>query len=245
MEQGEAQVLADRPEVLLVDDDRALCGMLGEYLAADGYATRAVHDGQQAVDALRDRPADIVVMDITMPRLDGFGALREIRAFSRVPVLMLTARGDEVDRIVGLELGADDYLAKPFNPRELSARLKAILRRARPAPAGDRLASDELLLDTGARTLLRAGAPVPLTEAEYAILEQLLRHAGEPVSRDALSLAALGRAWRPFDRSLDTHLSNLRRKLGDTPAGLPRIRTLRGRGYLWAGAAPGRPGAPR
>jgi DNA-binding response OmpR family regulator len=242
MSQSDTMPEAGPPQVLLVDDDPALCAMLGEYLGADGFATRAVHDGRAAVAALRGQPADIVVMDITMPRLDGFGALREIRAFSRVPVLMLTARGDEVDRIVGLELGADDYLGKPFNPRELSARLRAILRRARPAPPGDCLASDELLLDTGARTLLRAGVPVALTEAEYAILEQLLRHAGDPVSREALSLSALGRAWRPFDRSLDTHLSNLRRKLGDTPAGLPRIRTLRGRGYLWAGAAPGRPG---
>jgi len=234
----------DLPQVLLVDDDRALCGMLAEFLGADGFAARAVHDGQAAVEALRRQPADIVVLDITMPRLDGFGALREIRAFSRVPVLMLTARGDEVDRIVGLELGADDYLGKPFNPRELSARLRAILRRAGAEPVGDCLASDELVLDTASRTLLRDGVPVQLTEAEYAILEQLLRQAGVPVSRDALSLAALGRPWRPFDRSLDTHLSNLRRKLGDTPGGLPRIRTLRGRGYLWAGA-PGRAGARR
>jgi len=231
-----------RPAVLLVDDDRELCVMLGEYLAAEGFAARAVHDGQAAVDELQQRAADIVVMDITMPRLDGFAALREIRRFSRVPVVMLTARGDEVDRIVGLEIGADDYLPKPFNPRELSARLRAVLRRVQVQPGADgRLCSEDLILDPQQRTISRESEVLALTEAEFRIAEALLRSAGAPVSKAELSQAALGRSWRPYDRSLDTHVSNLRRKLGDSPSGQPRIRTLRGRGYLWV--APVQPAA--
>lgn len=226
------------PEVLLVDDDADLCAMLARYLGGDGFAVTAVHDGEAAVTAMQQRGTAIVVLDIGLPGIDGFEVLRRVRAASAVPVLMLTARGDEVDRIVGLELGADDYLAKPFNPRELAARLRAILRRARPpADAGEvpgrRFAVGDVVLDAGARTVTRAGGPVALTATEFALAEALLREAGHVVARETLSGAVLGRPWSPLDRSLDTHVANLRRKLGSAPDGGPLIRTLRGRGYQY------------
>lgn len=226
------------PEVLLVDDDAALCAMLARYLGGDGFAVVAVHDGEAAVTTLRQRGTGIMVLDIGLPGIDGFEVLRRVRAVSAVPVLMLTARGDEVDRIVGLELGADDYLAKPFNPRELAARLRAILRRAR-APAdpdaapGRRFAVGDVVLDAGARRVARGGQAVVLTSTEFAMAEALLREAGHVVTREALSEAVLGRPWSPLDRSLDTHVANLRRKLGPGPDGGPLIRTLRGRGYQY------------
>jgi two-component system response regulator CpxR len=220
--------------LLLVDDDQALCAMLAEYLGAEGFLMHTAHDGAAGVEALRETGADLVILDITMPVLNGFDALREIRRFSNVPVLMLTARGDELDRIVGLELGADDYLSKPFNPRELAARLRAILRRSLEGATatGAVLAAGDLQLDPGARTLLCSGATVSLTATEFAVLEILMRSAGQLVAKDKLSVEGLGRRLTPFDRSLDTHISNLRRKLGPGTGDLPRIRTLRGRGYL-------------
>lgn len=222
--------------VLLVDDDPSLCAMLSEYLSADGFEVNAVHDGQAGVEAVRESAHDVVVMDITMPVLDGFEALRKIRAFSNVPVLMLTARGDELDRIVGLEIGADDYLPKPFNPRELTARLRAIMRRARPDGGADRgverLAEGDLVIEPGSRMMWVADDEVAVTSTEFSIVELLLRNAGQLVTKDDLSEYALGRRLLPFDRSLDTHIANLRKKL-DTPAdGKPRIKTIRGKGYL-------------
>lgn len=218
--------------ILLVDDDRELCAMLGEYLGREGFSVRAVHNGAQGVDAVRSQVPALVVMDITMPVLDGFDTLRAIRAFSSVPVLMLTARGEELDRIVGLEIGADDYLPKPFNPRELTARIRAILRRGQPASDAAGLSVGDLQLDPGARSLHRDGVPIEITATEYSVLELLMRNPGALVSKDDLSQQALGRSLMPFDRSLDTHISNLRRKLGPAPGGGPRIKTLRGRGYL-------------
>jgi DNA-binding response OmpR family regulator len=220
--------------VLLVDDDRQLCAMLSEYLSADGFKVAAVHDGQAGVDEARSGAFDVVVMDITMPVIDGFEALRRLRAESAVPVLMLTARGDELDRIVGLEIGADDYLPKPFNPRELTARLRAILRRARPsaADAGGPVRLDDLTLEPGAQKLMRDGESVPLTATEYAIVARLIRSAGEVVPKDELSREVLGRNLTPYDRSLDTHIANLRKKLGMGVDDQPRIKTVRGRGYL-------------
>jgi DNA-binding response OmpR family regulator len=227
-----------RPAVLLVDDDTELCAMLAEYLGREGYDVHAVHDGASGVAIAASRSFDIVVMDITMPRMDGFEALRRIRATSRMPVLMLTARGDDIDRILGLELGADDYLGKPFNPRELAARLKAILRRAgapegaagsaRPQP----VVVGDLTLDPAGRIVLRHGKPLALTGTEFAVAELLMRAAGQIVAKDAISEQVLGRKLLPFDRSIDTHVSNLRRKLGPTSGGMPRIRTIRGRGYV-------------
>lgn len=208
--------------------------MLAEYLAAEQFAVTAVHDGQAGIEQVRNQYFDAVVMDITMPVLDGFEALRQIRTFSTVPVLMLTARGDETDRIVGLEIGADDYLPKPFNPRELSARLKAVLRRARqPADAGAaQLRFDDILLMPGSQSLQVAGQAVALTSTEYSMLEQLVRSAGAVVSKTVLSEQVLGRRLTPYDRSLDTHIANLRKKLGTASDGSPRIKTVRGHGYL-------------
>lgn len=216
--------------ILIVDDDRELGSMLGDYLAAEGFEVAHAGNGQAGVDAVAAGEYSLVVMDITMPVMDGFEALRRIRQFSEVPVLMLTARGEELDRIVGLELGADDYLPKPFNPRELAARLKAILRRARPGAPSSSVLGD-LRLDAGARRLLLNGEPVPVTATEFSIMQILLADAGSVVDKDRLSREALGRALTPFDRSLDTHMSNLRRKLGKTEDGEPRIKTVRGRGY--------------
>jgi two-component system response regulator CpxR len=219
--------------ILIVDDDTELRTMLGDYLGAEGFDVGYAADGQAGVDAVAAGEYALVVMDITMPAMDGFEALRRIRRFSEVPVLMLTARGDELDRIVGLELGADDYLPKPFNPRELAARMKAILRRARTdAPAS--LALGDLRLDAGSRRVFVKGQAVPVTATEFSILQILLADAGSVVDKDRLSREALGRALTPFDRSLDTHVSNLRRKLGKTDDGDTRIKTIRGRGYQLA-----------
>ena len=210
--------------------------MLSEYLAAEQYQVTAVHNGQAGVDTVRAQSFDAVVMDITMPVLDGFEALRQMRTFSTVPVLMLTARGDETDRIVGLEIGADDYLPKPFNPRELAARLKALLRRARlpaeQAGGGHELQVADLNLNPGSQSLQVAGTDVPLTSTEYGLLELLVRSAGNVVQKETISEAVLGRKLTPYDRSLDTHVANLRKKLGPTAAGQPRIKTVRGQGYL-------------
>jgi len=216
--------------ILIVDDDKELGAMLGDYLAAEGFQVGYAADGQAGVDAVASGDYSLVVMDITMPIMDGFEALRRIRQFSEVPVLMLTARGEELDRIVGLELGADDYLPKPFNPRELAARLKAILRRAQPvAPSSSTLG--DLRLDAGTRRLFLKGESVPVTATEFSIMQILIADAGSVVDKDRLSREALGRALTPFDRSLDTHVSNLRRKLGATEDGEARIKTIRGRGY--------------
>jgi two-component system response regulator CpxR len=226
------------PAVLLVDDDHELCAMLVEYLSREGYRVHAVNDGASGVTAVAQGGFDIVVMDISMPRMDGFDALRRMRVNSSIPVLMLTARGDDVDRIVGLELGADDYLGKPFNPRELSARLKAILRRATGPETGPGAAKPhavvvgDLMLDAGRRVVLRSGEPLALTGTEYAVAEILMRSSGQVISKDTLSQQVLGRRLLPFDRSIDTHVSNLRRKLGPTANDEPRIRTVRGRGYV-------------
>ncbi|RMF94958.1 MAG: DNA-binding response regulator [Gammaproteobacteria bacterium] len=220
-------------QLLLVDDDRELCEMLVAYLRPEGYAPSVAPDGPAALAQLPALQPDIVVLDIGLPGMDGFEVLREIRRQSAVPVIMLTARGDETDRIVGLEIGADDYLPKPFNPRELLARLRAVLRRSgaggmRPEA---RLQVAELVLDPGARCVTLADRPLTLTATEFAVLEALARRAGRVVSKADLSRSALGRPLQPLDRSLDTHISNLRRKLGPLPDGQPRIRTLRGRGY--------------
>ena len=220
--------------VLLVDDDRELCHMLSEYLAAESFGVESVHDGQAGVERVRQGGLDVVVMDITMPVLDGFEALRSIRSFSNVPVLMLTARGDELDRIVGLEIGADDYLPKPFNPRELSARLKAVLRRVRTAADTSGLVTvGDLTLEVGSQTDRVGDEPVVLTATEFGLVERLARQAGQVVSKDELSEQVLGRRLTPYDRSLDTHIANLRKKLGPVGDGMPRIKTVRGKGYLY------------
>ncbi|GAB4249640.1 response regulator [Deferrisoma sp.] len=230
----------DERKILVVDDDAELCELLQEYLGREGFGVETAPDGPAGLDRARAGAFDLVVLDVMLPGLDGFEVLRELRKTSDVPVIMLTARGDDVDRIVGLELGADDYLPKPFNPRELLARIRAVGRRARAGREPEVVRAGDLELDPGTRTALRAGEPVDLTSAEFSLLEVLLRQAGRPVSRDELARQGLGRPLMAFDRSVDVHVSSLRRKLGPAPDGTERIRTVRGVGYLYA--LPGRRG---
>ncbi len=223
-------------QVLLVDDDTELTEMLGDYLTAEGFTVEAVHDGETGVDAALNGSHDVVVLDVMLPRLSGIEALRRIRQDSRVPVLMLTARGDDVDRIIGLELGADDYLPKPCNPRELVARLRAILRRTEGQPEvgrDDQLVIGEMLLQPAQRIAQWANHRLDLTSTEFNLLEVLMRHAGQVVSKADLCREALGRDLERYDRSLDMHVSNLRRKLGTLPDGRSPIQTVRGVGYQY------------
>jgi DNA-binding response OmpR family regulator len=215
--------------VLLADDDIELSGMLAEYLEREGFAVTAVHDGESAARLAAGGAYQIVVLDVMMPRVDGVEALRRIRQASRVPVIMLTARGDDVDRIIGLELGADDYVAKPCTPRELAARLRAILRRMQPhAENAGPLAVSGLALWPEKRRVEWRGRPIELTSMEFNLLEVLMRNAGRVVSKKDLSEQALGRPLARFERSVDVHLSSIRQKLGDAAA---LIRTVRGQGY--------------
>ncbi len=226
--------------VLVVDDDVELCELVAEYLEPEGFSVDVADDGLAGVErALADTYA-IIVLDVMLPGINGFEVLRRIRAKSRTPVLMLTARGADVDRIVGLELGADDYLPKPFNPRELVARIQAILRRTRDiisasaaTPSPETLIVGDVRLNTGARTVIRGGESVELTAAEFDMLAVMLAQAGRVVSREELAEAALGRPLAPLDRSVDMHVSSLRRKLGSEVGGVERIKTVRGTGYVY------------
>ena len=236
---GSPNVQTSVTRVLLVDDDAELAELVGEYLAREGFSLDAEADGTRAVDRVMSGDHQLVVLDVMLPGVNGFDVLRSIRATSRVPVLMLTARGDEVDRIVGLELGADDYLSKPFNPRELVARIRAVLRRTQlearsPGDrSSERLTVDDVAVDVGRRLVRRGGAPVELTAVEFALLELLMRAAGSVVRREDLARGALGRTLLPFDRSIDVHVSHVRKKLGPRPDGGERITTLRAVGYLY------------
>ena len=221
---------------LIIDDDTELCELVEEFLGQEGFETSVVHDGAEAPEAATGGDIDIVILDVMLPGLNGFEVLRRIRERSKVPVIMLTARGEDVDRIVGLELGADDYLPKPFNPRELAARMRAVLRRVeRPRETGkpELLEVGDLTLDLGARVARRVGEEMRLTGIEFALLEVLVRGAGTVVERDDLSRQVLGRRASSFDRALDVHLSNLRKKLGRLADGSERIKTIRGVGYLY------------
>ncbi len=223
-------------QLLVIDDDVELCALLKEFLTREGFSAEFEHDGARGLErALADSP-ELVILDVMLPTLDGFEILRRLRQQSRVPVLMLTARTEDVDRIVGLELGADDYLAKPFNPRELAARIRAILRRARPV-AGDtspRLEISGITVDPRTREATRDGEKIELTTLEFAILEILMRAAGRAVSRDELMEAIYNRQATAFDRSIDMHVSHLRRKL--EAGGRKLIKTIRGTGYQFIAA---------
>ena len=214
--------------LLIVDDDVELCGLLGEFLQREGFQVTCIHDGPSGLDEARKGDYDLIILDVMLPGLDGFEILKQLRAGSRVPVLMLTARGQDVDRIVGLELGADDYLPKPFNPRELTARVKAILRRTEAKVNRGRLEVNGVVLDPGTREVTLDGKPVEVTTLEFDILEQLMRSAGRVVSRDDLMESLYNRKATPFDRSIDMHVSHLRRKL---EGARPVIKTIRGVGY--------------
>lgn len=220
-------------DVLLIDDDVELCSMLTQYLDKHGFRVRAVHRGDTGLTATQQRPWALVLLDVMLPGMDGFEVLKRIRQESNVSVVLLTARGEDVDRIVGLEIGADDYLPKPFNPRELLARMHAVLRRrdraAGPLPALLRV--HDLELDVAARKAMKAGKRLELTDVEFGLLEALMRAPGQVLSREELSQSVLGRAFDPFDRSLDMHVSRLRRKLGRDDEDEDRVKTIRGAGY--------------
>jgi len=219
--------------ILLADDDVELCALLREYLEQEGFDVRLAHDGARALEEARVPGLDAMVLDIMMPQINGIAVLKALRQESDLPVVMLTARGEDLDRIIGLELGADDYLPKPCNPRELVARLRAVLRRTGTAGTGSLLKVEDLQLDPGRRELLREGERIELTSTEFSVLQALLEKPGAVISKRNLYLAALGREPVRYDRSIDMHVSNLRRKLGVNPEGEPRIETVRGIGYQY------------
>jgi two-component system response regulator CpxR len=226
--------------ILLADDDVELCGMLKQYLEVEGFQVSMAHDGEAALHQAKTGAYDLMVLDVMMPQLNGFDVLRELRRDSLMPVLMLTARGEDVDSIVGLELGADDYLPKPCNPRVLVARIRAILRRAQSQlDQGEEVGVPETLqlgdleLQTGSRNVFINGKPVTMTSTEYSVLEVLLREAGHVVSKAELSERALGRELTRYDRSIDMHVSGLRKKLGPLANREERIKTVRGVGYQY------------
>jgi two-component system response regulator CpxR len=231
---------ASNDRILVIDDDAELCELVGEYLESEGFEIDAEGSGDHGADRALEQDYSLVILDVMLPGINGFEALRRIRAQSDVPVLMLTARGDDVDRIVGLEIGADDYLPKPFNPRELVARIHAVLRRSRnrqaspPQAAVEKLAVGDVEMDIGARAVTRDGVPVRLTAMEFDVLEVLLRSAGRVVARENLVEEVLGRKYSPYDRSIDVHVSNLRKKLGHKAGDLERIKSIRQVGYLYA-----------
>ena len=230
-------------KILLVDDDIELTDLLAEVLRLTGFEVEVANNGQEALDKLNESH-QLVLLDIMMPVLNGIETLKKIRQTSNVPVMMLTARGEEIDRVLGLELGADDYLPKPFNDRELVARIKAILRRATPAEKENTqnstaLSSEEntlefcgLVLHSGLQQASYKGQDLGLTGSEFALLHKLVLRPGQIVSREEVSMNVLGKHLSPFDRSIDMHMSNLRKKLPERDNGLPWLKTLRGRGYL-------------
>ena len=219
--------------ILIADDDTELCELLREYLGLEGFEVRLAFDGEQALAESRRPGVDAMVLDIMMPRMNGIDVLRKLRKESELPVIMLTARGDDLDRIIGLELGADDYLAKPANPRELLARIRAILRRSNTQSTVAVLEVGDLVLNQARRELHRDGLLIDLTSTEFSILQLLLQRSGEIVEKKDLYLAALGREPVAYDRSIDMHVSNLRRKLGSAMDGTERIETIRGIGYQY------------
>ena len=224
-------------KVLIIDDDEELCDLVSEYLSVEGFGTEAVHDGETGLKRARAGDYDMAILDVMLPKMNGFEVLRELRKDSMLPVLMLTARGDDMERIVGLEIGADDYLPKPFNPRELVARLRAILRRSAQdesdGPNAEKLTVDDLELSASSRSAKLSGKELPLTSVEFDLLAALLREAGNVIKKEDLSESVLDRELSPYDRSLDMHISNLRKKLGQRADGTDRIKTVRSVGYIY------------
>ena len=219
--------------ILLADDDTELSGLLKEYFESEGFQVRLAPDGIAALEEARKPGLDLVVLDVMMPGMSGMEVLKELRRESELPVIMLTARGDDMDRISGLELGADDYVPKPCNPRELLARIRAVMRRGHTPGEQSLIVVDDLELNQGSRTLTKSGNPVDLTSTEFSILAALLQNRGEVVSKRDLYVSALGREPVQHDRSVDMHVSNLRRKLGPDPRGDNRVETIRGIGYQY------------
>ncbi len=222
--------------ILIIDDDEDLCELVSEYLGVEGFEVETVNDGAEGLnEALKERH-DLVILDVMLPSKNGFDVLRELRESSRTPVLMLTARGEDMERIVGLEIGADDYLPKPFNPRELVARIRAILRRAEIVPdpaAKDKLIIEDLEISKAGRSASVGTRKLALTAIEFDLLVALAERAGKIVEKEDLSLKVLDRELSPFDRSLDMHVSNLRKKMGKRDDGEHRIKTIRSVGYIY------------
>jgi len=229
--------------ILIIDDDVDLCELLTEYLTADGFRVEAVHDGEAGLEKANNNAGgyNLIVLDVMLPTINGFEVLHRLRSMTGPPVIMLSARGEEVDRIVGLEIGADDYLPKPFNPRELVARIRAVLRRIKQdnkeiatSSAFERLQVGDVEIHLCTRQAFHRGKMVELTSVEFSLLETLLRSAGRLVLREELIRSVLGRFPHPFDRSIDVHVSKLRKKLGHKIGDVERIRTIRSSGYLYA-----------
>lgn len=225
-------------KVLIIDDDEELCELVSEYLSVEGFETEAVHDGETGLKRALTGEYGLAILDVMLPKMNGFEVLRSLRSESKMPVLMLTARGDDMERIVGLEIGADDYLPKPFNPRELVARLRAILRRVqtvdeKSAALPDKLQVDDLEVSIPSRSARIDGEELNLTSVEFDLLTVLLEQAGKIVKKEDLSEKVLERKLSPFDRSLDMHISNLRKKLGNRHDGGERIKTIRSVGYIY------------
>jgi two-component system response regulator CpxR len=227
-------------KILIIDDDKELCVLVSELLEVDGFEVKSLNTADQALDEVLSGKYTLVVLDVMLPKTSGFEVLRSIRSQSKIPVLMLTARGEDVDKIVGLEMGADDYLPKPFNPRELLARIRAILRRFSTSTNTDSqpqtqetLVVDDLHIDLRKRIVNQNGKVVNLTYAEFDLLHVLLSANGSIISREDLAKEVLGRKFTPFDRTIDTHISNLRKKLGSHPDGNERIKAIRGLGYRY------------
>jgi len=226
--------------ILIIDDDEDLCDLVSEFLSGEGFETENAHDGKSGLERALNEEFDLTILDVMLPKMNGFDVLRELRKTSKLPVLMLTARGDDMERIVGLEIGADDYLPKPFNPRELAARIRAILRRAHLENEAEQVHSekfkvDDLDISTSARSAKRDGEDLQLTSVEFDLLVALLKDAGKIVKKEDLSRKVLERDLSPFDRSLDMHISNLRKKLGkrESDGEEERIKTIRSVGYIY------------
>ncbi len=225
-------------KILIIDDDEELCELVSEYLMVEGFNVESVHDGEKGLKKASEGDYDMAILDVMLPKMNGFDVLRELRKISKIPVLMLTARGEDMERIVGLEIGADDYLPKPFNPRELVARLRAILRRVEMSEDtsktdADKLQVDDVEVQLSARSARKSGEDLGLTSVEFDLLAALMRKSGEVVKKEDLSQDVLDRELSPFDRSLDMHISNLRKKLGSRENGDDIIKTIRSVGYIY------------
>jgi len=221
------------PNILLIDDDRSLCELLGEYLESEGFTVESVNDGVSGAARARSGEWDAIILDVMMPGMSGFDVLKQIKPTVTAPVLMLTARGEDTDTVVGLELGADEYVAKPCSPRVLVARLRALLRRTGGEEA-DLIKVGDLELDVGNRSVTVGGEPVELTGAEFNLLQLLVSYAGKVVKKEVLASEGLGRPLQAYDRRIETHMAQIRRKLGTLPDGGQRIHTVRGTGYQYA-----------
>ncbi len=232
-EEARQPVANDR--ILIVDDDEDLSELVRQFLEPEGFRIEAAFTGTAGLERALSGNFDLVVLDLMLPGMPGLDVLRSLRQKTNLPVLILTARGDDVDRIVGLEIGADDYLPKPFNPRELVARIRAILRRAHGGAGAAKIVVGDVEVDSATRIARRGGVAIELTAVEFNLLERLLRSAGKVVTRDDLAEDVLGRKLQALDRSLDVHVSKVRKKLGDAPDGQERIKTIRGVGYMYAG----------